>query len=49
MKDTTSINEVSASATGMAAVTSLLTALRVIEASTATDFQVSLKVSAVCE
>lgn len=48
MKDTTSITEVSAPATGMA-VTSLLDALRAIENSPDKDFEVSLKVSAVCE
>jgi hypothetical protein len=47
MKDTTSITEGHAP-TGMA-VTSLLDALRAIENSPDKDFEVSLKVSAVCE
>jgi hypothetical protein len=48
MKDTTSITDVPASAAGMV-VTSLLNALEAIENSTATDFQTSLDVSAICE
>jgi len=50
MKDTTSITEVSdsASATGMA-VTSLLDALDAIENSLDTDFEVSMDVSVICE
>jgi hypothetical protein len=49
MNDTSSITDMTASVYASMAVTSFLDALRAIENSPDTDFEVSLEVSTICE